>query len=136
MTLLREYATCLGNLLDGHTATFHGRYVNLDDVRLAFPPKTTAELIMAATGPRTLELSGQIADGTILTSGTRPDGVSAAIEHIDRGRRTGSERQAHDVVAYVPCVIGDDPMRGDQPQTRRTSAASCEPHRQAVSCDK
>jgi alkanesulfonate monooxygenase SsuD/methylene tetrahydromethanopterin reductase-like flavin-dependent oxidoreductase (luciferase family) len=82
MTLLREYATALRALLHGETVTTTGRYVNLDGVRLDWPPDPAPELLIGATGPKTLQLSGKLADGTILTAGTPPEGVRAARGHI------------------------------------------------------
>ncbi|MEV6493452.1 LLM class flavin-dependent oxidoreductase, partial [Actinoplanes sp. NPDC051633] len=38
--------------------------------------------VVGATGPKTLRLSGEIADATILTSDTSVDGVRTAREHI------------------------------------------------------
>lgn len=106
MTLLREYLTCLTALLRGERVTFHGRYVNLEDVALDWPPAAGAEVLAAATGPRTLRLSGELAAGTVLSGGTTPDGVCAALAHIRAGCAVRSEPAAHSVVTYVLCATG------------------------------
>ncbi len=106
LTLLREYLRCLRRLLDGESVTFAGRYVDLDGVRLGWPPLDRIELFAAATGPRTLAVSGELADGTILTSGTTPAGVVEAVRRIGRG--AGAAASPHRVVAYLPCVPGKD----------------------------
>ncbi|TFV60752.1 LLM class flavin-dependent oxidoreductase [Mycobacterium sp. PS03-16] len=100
MTLLREYVACLTALLRGETVTFHGRYVSLEDVTLDWPPAGSVELLTAAVGPKTLALSGELSDGTILTQGTTPDQVRDAITHIAAHRR-------HSIVTYVLCAEGD-----------------------------
>jgi alkanesulfonate monooxygenase SsuD/methylene tetrahydromethanopterin reductase-like flavin-dependent oxidoreductase (luciferase family) len=82
LTLLREYATALRALLRGETVTTAGRYVALDGVRLDWPPDPAPALFIGATGPKTLRLSGELADGTILSGGTPPEGVRAARAHI------------------------------------------------------
>ena len=82
LTLLREYATALRALLRGETVTTAGRYVTLDGVRLDWPPDPAPELLIGATGPKSLRLSGELADGTILSGGTSPEGVRAARGHI------------------------------------------------------
>ncbi len=65
--------------------------MNLTDVTLAWPPETVPQLLVGATGPKTLALSGELAPGTVLSGGTTPDGVRRAIAHIggvgSRGRR-------------------------------------------------
>ncbi|MGH2929364.1 MAG: LLM class flavin-dependent oxidoreductase, partial [Solirubrobacteraceae bacterium] len=75
-TLLREYLVGLRALLNGDRVTMTGRYVRLDDVALDWPPASAPELFAGATGPRSLRLSGELADGTILTGGTSPDRVA------------------------------------------------------------
>src|SRR6478735_8417706 len=53
MTLLREYASALREVLSGRTTSVAGRYVNLDEVRLDWPPQTVPPLLIGAVGPRT-----------------------------------------------------------------------------------
>jgi alkanesulfonate monooxygenase SsuD/methylene tetrahydromethanopterin reductase-like flavin-dependent oxidoreductase (luciferase family) len=99
MTMLREQVTALRALLGGEAVTTEGRYVRLDRVRLDWPPAGPLPLLVGATGPRTLRLSGELADGTILSGGTSPDGVRAALAHI--GARDG-----HEVVVFLPAALG------------------------------
>lgn len=99
MTLLREYLTCLKGLLRGESVTYTGRYVSITDVQLRWPPDPGTELLAAATGPKTLALSGELASGTVLTGGTTPDEVRTAITHI------GAHRP-HSVVVYLLCALG------------------------------
>jgi alkanesulfonate monooxygenase SsuD/methylene tetrahydromethanopterin reductase-like flavin-dependent oxidoreductase (luciferase family) len=108
MTLLREYLTCLGALLRGERVTFHGRYVHLDSVRLDWVPETSAELLAAASGPRTLRLSGELTSGTVITSGTTPEALRSACEHIGAGLATRPEECAHSVVSYILCTTGEN----------------------------
>ena len=42
MTLLEEYATAVRRLLDGERVSVQGRYVQLDEVALDWPPIATA----------------------------------------------------------------------------------------------
>ena len=108
MTLLREYLTCLRALLDGHTVSFAGRYLNLQNVTLDWPPATRLELLCAAGGPKTLQLSGELADGTILSSGTSPESVARSIELIDRGRPQSGARSRPSLLTSLICVTGTD----------------------------
>jgi alkanesulfonate monooxygenase SsuD/methylene tetrahydromethanopterin reductase-like flavin-dependent oxidoreductase (luciferase family) len=97
MTLLREYFTCLHALLRGETVTHHGTYVSLSDVRLEWPPHPEIELLASATGPQ-----------DVVTSGTSPDELRAALVHIESGRARRSDAAAHSVVVYVMCATGPD----------------------------
>ena len=111
MTLLREYVTALQALLSGETVTTEGRYVRLDGVRLDWPPDPAPELIIGATGPKTLQLSGELAQGTILTGGTPPDGVRAALAHVNADN--------HRVVVFVPAATGPGAAERLADQQRR-----------------
>jgi alkanesulfonate monooxygenase SsuD/methylene tetrahydromethanopterin reductase-like flavin-dependent oxidoreductase (luciferase family) len=119
MTLLREYLSCLRALLRGETVTYDGRYVSLSNVALEWPPNPDIPLLAAASGPRTLELSGELATGTILTSGTSPDEVRAARVHIDAGMGARGERAPHSVVVYVICATGACARADALAETRR-----------------
>jgi len=111
VTLLHEYVTALGALLRDEAVTTAGRYVNLDRVRLDWPPVTVPALLAGAGGPRSLRLSGQIADGTILTAGTSPDGVRQARRHIDEGRLAAGRSDSHSITVYVMAATGPDAVR-------------------------
>ena len=86
MTLLREYLVALRALLRGEEVTAQGRYVRLDRVALDWPPASAPAVLAGAVGPRSLRLCGELADGTILTAGTTPDGVRQARRLVDDGR--------------------------------------------------
>ncbi|HEY0638493.1 MAG TPA: LLM class flavin-dependent oxidoreductase [Pseudonocardiaceae bacterium] len=101
LTLLREHLGALRALLDGDEVSTEGRYVRLDRVRLDWPPAGRVALHAGATGPRTLALAGELADGTILTGGTTPDQVRAA-------RRRIGAAGPHRVTVYVHAATGPD----------------------------
>jgi alkanesulfonate monooxygenase SsuD/methylene tetrahydromethanopterin reductase-like flavin-dependent oxidoreductase (luciferase family) len=86
MTLLREYLVALRALLSGEKITAAGRYVNLDGVGLEWPPASPGPLYVGAVGPKTLRLSGEHADGTILTGGTTPEKVAEARKLVGDGK--------------------------------------------------
>lgn len=108
LTLMREYVPALRTLLAGQTVTVGGRYVNLDDVTLDWPPASAPMIYAAGEGPKTLRVTGEVADGTVLTGGTTPAQVAAARELIAEGRLTAGREGAHDVVVYVAVAFGPD----------------------------
>lgn len=108
LTLLREQLTALRSLLRGETVTVSGRYVQLDHVALDWPPAAAPPVLAAATGPKTLRVSGECADGTVLSGGTTPAEVAAARTHIDAGRAEAGRTDPHRLVVYVPAATGHD----------------------------
>jgi alkanesulfonate monooxygenase SsuD/methylene tetrahydromethanopterin reductase-like flavin-dependent oxidoreductase (luciferase family) len=111
MTLLREHVSALQALLRGETVTTTGRYVNLDRVELAWPPAAPPDVYVGAVGHKTLRLSGELAQGTILVGGTSPDGVRAAREDIGAAD--------HDVVMFLPAATGPGAAERLAEQQRR-----------------
>lgn len=109
LTLLREYTSALRALLAGEeVSTPENRYVRLDRVRLVWPPDEPLLLSIGTEGPRSLELSGELADGTVLTGGTTPAGVRAAREHIERGRWAAGRPRPHRITLYLRAATGPD----------------------------
>ncbi|MFI2375344.1 LLM class flavin-dependent oxidoreductase [Streptomyces sp. NPDC018964] len=107
LTLLREYLVALRALLGGERVTTAGRYVRLDDVALDWPPLGPVEVLAGATGPRTVRLTGEAADGTILTADTPPEGVRQARRLIDEGRAAAGRTDGpHKVVVYLLAATG------------------------------
>jgi alkanesulfonate monooxygenase SsuD/methylene tetrahydromethanopterin reductase-like flavin-dependent oxidoreductase (luciferase family) len=109
MTLLGEYTTALRELLHGQTVSTSGRYVTLDAVSLAWPPRTVPPVLVGGIGPRTLTLAGAVGDGVILTGDTTVDQLSEAVRHVRAGRTSLDPEP--EVVVFVP--VADRPQAGD-----------------------
>lgn len=86
LALLEETVDAVQRLLAGERVTLHGRYVHLDDVALEFPPNIVPSVSAGVMGPRSLELSGRVAAGTLLPEGRSPDDIADARAAIERGR--------------------------------------------------
>lgn len=108
VTLLREHLDALRALLRGERVSTDGRYVKLDGVALDWPPAEAPEILTGATGPRTLRLAGEAADGTILTAATAPEGVRRSRQLIDEGRKAAGRTDPHRVVVYLHTATGPD----------------------------
>ena len=105
--LFREYAVALRALLDGEEVTVDGEYVHLDRVRLAAPPERRVPFYAGVTGPRSLRLAGEVADGAVLVGSTSPAGVERARGLLEEGAPAERAERQH-VVQYLPAAIGPD----------------------------
>jgi alkanesulfonate monooxygenase SsuD/methylene tetrahydromethanopterin reductase-like flavin-dependent oxidoreductase (luciferase family) len=94
LTLLREWTTAVRALLHGQQVSVSGEYVRLAEVALDWPPLVIPPLLIGGTGPRTLALAGEIADGLVLHAGHSPDDVRRAAE-------TAAIRPGQELVVYV-----------------------------------
>ncbi|GAA1767162.1 LLM class F420-dependent oxidoreductase [Luedemannella helvata] len=72
------------------------------------PPRADVPVYLAAVGPRSLELAGELADGW-LAAFCSPEHTRDSLLHVAAGRSTaGRDLAGFDVVPTVPVVIGDD----------------------------
>jgi 5,10-methylenetetrahydromethanopterin reductase len=106
-----------------HVTAQSGEFA-LNDAHYRFPPAANIPVYVSATGPRTLEMAGRVADGVILLAGLHPDGIQYALEHIDRGVKQAGrgERPAISVFAYG-AVCADDEDEEAALEIARTIAA-------------
>jgi alkanesulfonate monooxygenase SsuD/methylene tetrahydromethanopterin reductase-like flavin-dependent oxidoreductase (luciferase family) len=132
LTLLREYLEALRALLRGERVTATGRYVRLADVALGWPPDPAPAIVAAAAGPRTLRLSGKLADGTILDSTLTPGQLRDARAAIDAGRAAAGRAGPHPLVMYLLAVTGPDARAR---LARETSAGGFQPDSAIVAGD-
>ncbi len=105
VTLLREYTAALRALLHGEQVTAGGRYVQLDRVKLDWPPAVVPPLLVGAIGPRTVALAGELADGLILTGGTTAEQVRAALDRFGAARPASRGGPA-DAVVFTSASAG------------------------------
>jgi alkanesulfonate monooxygenase SsuD/methylene tetrahydromethanopterin reductase-like flavin-dependent oxidoreductase (luciferase family) len=85
MAALEETTTAVRDLLHGREVTTSGTHVSLDHVRLDHLPAVVPPVSLGVTGPKSLALSGRVADGTILVELTGPALVRRNREIINGG---------------------------------------------------
>ncbi|RJQ78446.1 LLM class flavin-dependent oxidoreductase [Pseudonocardiaceae bacterium YIM PH 21723] len=82
LTALEEILVAVRRLLAGEEVTVTGEQVNLDQVRLVFPPAAVPPILAGVRGPKSLALSGRVADGTILAEPVTPEYLTFARQAI------------------------------------------------------
>lgn len=111
---MRRSVEAIRRLLAGDTVDMATERFTLDDAHLRFPARADLPVFLSASGPRMLELAGEIADGVILLAGLFEEGVRFAIERIDAGAsRAGRPRPQVAVMAYG--AIDEDEDRALEP---------------------
>ncbi|MBJ7336880.1 LLM class flavin-dependent oxidoreductase [Mycolicibacterium sp.] len=112
LTLLREYVIALRGLLTGDEVTVAGRYVNLSEVRLDFAPERRLPILVGGTGPKTLRLAGEIADGVVIDSRYSTRTVHDALGHVAAGRaEAGPRARPFTTLLFLVCAPGEDAAR-------------------------
>ena len=106
LTLLAETIEVTQQLLAGERVTVDGRYVSIDGLELVFPPLQPPRVSAGVMGPKSLELSGRIAGGTVLPEGRAPDDIIAARAMIDRGRAAAGRTDLHRLTVFTGFYCG------------------------------
>ncbi|TME14375.1 MAG: LLM class flavin-dependent oxidoreductase [Chloroflexi bacterium] len=111
-TRLREFVAGVRAVWRG--ASFTGRFVQIDGVRLEFaPPRAEIPIHLAVTGPRALELAGEVGDGVVLNAFTSTDYTKRAVEHLHTGAaKAGRELDGYRVGGAVVVAIDADGIKG------------------------
>jgi alkanesulfonate monooxygenase SsuD/methylene tetrahydromethanopterin reductase-like flavin-dependent oxidoreductase (luciferase family) len=102
LSYLDAHVRALRALLDGETVHSEG-LVHLEGVALEADalPQVVPDILLGVRGPRSLALSGRIANGTILAEPTTPEYARAALDRI-------AADGVHRLVAYNVAVVADE----------------------------
>src|SRR6187431_86884 len=94
-------------LLAGEEVTVAGRYVTLDRVKLDWPPATPVAVHTAGEGPKTLLLTGEVADGTILTNGTSTGMTVEGVARARQGRQAAGRDGEQAISILIMTAFGE-----------------------------
>ena len=111
---MRETVEVTRKLLAMQRVTFHGEFVDVDDIEIDIvhgdrSPKHVPIYIAATTGMKMMELAGEIGDGVLLNYLVGPDYNSGALEHLAAGaERSGRTLDDVDRPQLVVCSLDED----------------------------
>jgi 5,10-methylenetetrahydromethanopterin reductase len=110
---MREYVEVVRRLLAMERVTFHGEFVDVDDIELDIVhgdrlPKQVP-IYIGATGMKMMELAGEIADGVVLNYMVSPTYNADAMEALAAGAaRAGRRVEDIDRPQLVVCSLDED----------------------------
>ncbi len=107
LTLLGETCDVVRQLLAGEQVDLAGRYVTARNVRLEFPPASAPPVSLGVVGPRSLELAGERADGTVLCEAHGPNEIRRALERIELGQARAGRHGEHRISVFAAFHLGD-----------------------------
>ncbi|WP_406460064.1 LLM class flavin-dependent oxidoreductase [Streptomyces sp. NBC_01622] len=112
----REYVDIVRQALGGGPVTYRGRHFQLPaDGRDGAPlhvltelPRSRIPVYLAAVGPRSLRLAGEIADGWLGVF-TPPEAAAKAVTEIRTGREAaGRDMTGFEILPSLPASVADD----------------------------
>ena len=125
MTMLEETTVAVRALLRGESVDAEGRYVRLRGVALDHPPARVPPVSLGVVGPKGLELSGRVADGTVLDWLSSPGYVRHARERIDAGRAAAGRTDPHRLTVFL-IAAGDEATVRREVDARRAAGGEQE----------
>jgi 5,10-methylenetetrahydromethanopterin reductase len=131
---MREVVEACRKLFTLEEVTLQGEFVRLDGVRIDVVHGNTSArnipIYIGATGPKMLELAGEIADGVVLNYMVSPSYNDDAIERIEVGAtRSGRSVEHIDRPQLVVCSLDDDRTRAlDEARLLLTQYLGQQPH--------
>ena len=100
-----EIARCL---LGGETIAFHGERFQVAGRSVA-TGKRPVPVMLAASGPRMLELAGKAADGAVISAAASPQFVAWSLEQVVRGEAASGRRARK--IGLVQVAVDEDARR-------------------------
>ncbi|MBW8009876.1 MAG: LLM class flavin-dependent oxidoreductase [Chloroflexi bacterium] len=113
LTAMRETVDVLRRLLNLERVTFHGEFINVDEIELDIvhgrrEPRNVP-IMVGATGPKMMELTGEICDGVVLNYCVPPDYNDHALEQLEIGaKKAGKTLDDIDRPQLVVCSVDHD----------------------------
>ncbi|MFQ5913522.1 MAG: LLM class flavin-dependent oxidoreductase [Nitrospinota bacterium] len=104
LTRIREMIESIQRLweAEGSRIEFGGETVQLKGVRLDFRVPKSIPIYIAAMGPKMCELSGEAADGVLLTAGGSSEYIAWALEHVRKGQaRCARGKENFTVASFI-----------------------------------
>ncbi len=103
LAAFEEKVNTIRALIEGETIEYQGT-----EIKSAWS-HTKVPIIMACSGPKSLQLGGKIADGVLYQVGANPDFHRYALANIRKGAEaTGRDFNDLKIYSRLACSIGDD----------------------------
>lgn len=107
---VRDCVTALRGLLAGERLTVSTPTFTAEEVQLAYPVADPLPIRLGVAGPKMLQLSGAVADGTLLSVLAGADYVRWAREQIDQGALNVARETPgnHEITVFALCNVDLD----------------------------
>ena len=111
LSAMRECVTAVRALLDGEELTTEGRCFRFDRVRLAYTPPSRVPLYLGVLAPKAMRMSGEIADGNVLSVLSTPAYIRWALERAAEGAHDAGRRDTRALSTFAFFSVDRDGER-------------------------
>lgn len=106
---MRDAINIVRQLMTGQSVTYEGKIFSALDIKLEFEPlRKNYPIVMAAMGDQALRLSGEIADGVMISNLCTTGFTKRAIEIISSSADKRTLPAPPRIIQYAPCVAKTD----------------------------
>jgi 5,10-methylenetetrahydromethanopterin reductase len=108
---VKEMCVVTKKLFSGEAVNFEGKYFTLRGVTLGIKARKNIQVYVAGSGPKIMEVAGEVADGVIIPYGNA-EIIKRAKESIRAGAlRAGRNPESVNLVGWLPTYLTDDRER-------------------------
>jgi len=132
---MREHVEAMRQLFTMEEVTYQGEFVHLDRIRLdvAFGDTSPRDIpiYIGATGPKMLEMAGEICDGVVLNYVVSVDYIRNAVKLVEAGaKKAGKTLEEVDRPELLVCCLSDEHPEQAMTEAKKVAAYyfATEPH--------
>jgi 5,10-methylenetetrahydromethanopterin reductase len=115
---LRDTITIVRGLLRGEEVDHAGPAFSARKVRLDYKPRADIAIFLAGRGDLTVKLSGEAADGLIISNMCSAAFAARAAELMQANRRAAGRSGHGQVIRFMPCAVRNDRAQSMQAAKR------------------
>ncbi|MBI3992806.1 MAG: LLM class flavin-dependent oxidoreductase [Candidatus Lambdaproteobacteria bacterium] len=110
VTAVREAVELLRKIMAGEKTDYQGQVFRSKGFKLGEPIQPPVPILLAAMGPKMLQMVGEVADGVCLNNFTPLERMPWALEQLDIGaKRSGRRVDDLEISARLAMITSDDP---------------------------
>jgi 5,10-methylenetetrahydromethanopterin reductase len=108
LATLEAAITGIRRLWHGEETDLRSPGFTMSGAHLRFPARADIPVFVSASGPKTLELAGRVADGVILLVGLFPEALGWAVSQVTRGAEAAGRPRPHTAVFAYGAIDEDE----------------------------
>lgn len=105
---MKEYVTVLRGLLSGEDYTFRGKFFSFENFPKLTSHNMDIPILFGSSGPRMIDLAGQVADGLVLNSIGTPDYFKEALSIFQESvKKADRKKRKYEIASSVIFSVDD-----------------------------
>ncbi len=129
LAALEETTRAVKGILSGKNYSLDGQWAQLKDVQLVHPLTVIPPVLLGVRSPKSLQIAGRVADGSILAEGCSPAYIRWARQHINRGQEEAGRADKHHITIYIYWSMDEDEATAERHVRERLATNMVSEHK-------